>query len=228
MITLRRILTGAVLLVAASGLASADFIETFSATIPPGQTGTYNFTLPAFNAGACTGCVLEDITVVVSTSAVAEVDVTNLASTPQAFTNATASVPFTIAGPTGLSTTTTVTAGPCSGTATPFPPVYVACSGISATGVTDVSIPSANFGSWTAPPAALSLNMSFTVGSGVYGGSSTPGVVFFGGSASGGGEVTVLYDYIIPTTGTPEPTTMALMGGALLGLGFIGRRLKRS
>jgi len=35
------------------------------------------------------------------------------------------------------------------------------------------------------------------------------------------------YTYSIPS-GTPEPATMALMGGALLGLGLIGRRLKKA
>jgi hypothetical protein len=55
----------------------------------------------------------------------------------------------------------------------------------------------------------------------------------------GGGNVTVsqvtadnlssevIYDYTIPG-GTPEPTTMALMGGALLGLGLIGKRFRKS
>jgi len=40
-------------------------------------------------------------------------------------------------------------------------------------------------------------------------------------------DIAVLYDYTT-SSGTPEPTTMALMGGALLGLGLIGRRLKKS
>jgi hypothetical protein len=35
------------------------------------------------------------------------------------------------------------------------------------------------------------------------------------------------YTYVIPS-GTPEPTTMALMGGALLGLGLLGKRFKKS
>lgn len=34
------------------------------------------------------------------------------------------------------------------------------------------------------------------------------------------------YSYSIP--GTPEPATMALMGGALLGLGLLGKRFKKS
>jgi PEP-CTERM motif len=33
---------------------------------------------------------------------------------------------------------------------------------------------------------------------------------------------------VVVTGGTPEPTTMALMGGALLGLGLLGRRVKKS
>lgn len=41
------------------------------------------------------------------------------------------------------------------------------------------------------------------------------------------GTVTVIYDYTIPS-GTPEPATMALMGGALIGLGLIGKRLKKN
>jgi len=35
------------------------------------------------------------------------------------------------------------------------------------------------------------------------------------------------YTYTVPS-GTPEPTTMALMGGALLGLGLLGKRFRKS
>ena len=49
-----------------------------------------------------------------------------------------------------------------------------------------------------------------------------------GGSVTGASIVLNL-DYgvtLIPQTGTPEPATLGLMGGALLGLGFLARRKK--
>jgi hypothetical protein len=39
-------------------------------------------------------------------------------------------------------------------------------------------------------------------------------------------NATITYNYQL--VGTPEPTTMALLGGALLGVGLIGKRLRKS
>jgi len=42
-------------------------------------------------------------------------------------------------------------------------------------------------------------------------------------------QIAVTYDYTATSiSSTPEPTTMALFGGALLGLGLIGKRFKKS
>ena len=66
---------------------------------------------------------------------------------------------------------------------------------------------------------------------------TTTGETFIGG---GGNEkasqttvssatYTVIYNYTVPTTGSPEPGTMALFGSALIGVGFIARKkMKRS
>jgi hypothetical protein len=73
------------------------------------------------------------------------------------------------------------------------------------------------------------------IGSGTF---SLSGATFAENTIAGGGSVagsivstgylTAEVDYTYTAAGTPEPTTMALMGGALIGLGLIGKRFKRS
>ena len=41
-------------------------------------------------------------------------------------------------------------------------------------------------------------------------------------------NASITYYYAPPGTITPEPTTMALLGGALLGVGLLGKRLRKS
>jgi hypothetical protein len=70
---------------------------------------------------------------------------------------------------------------------------------------------------------------TFSLTGGTYGNVNIGGGGSVSGTVIGTGmlEAEIDYTYVIPS-GTPEPTTMALMGGALLGLGLLGKRFKKS
>jgi hypothetical protein len=61
---------------------------------------------------------------------------------------------------------------------------------------------------------------------------TTTGETFIGGGGnvkatqvtSSNATFQVIYNYTTPTTGTPEPATMTLLGSALLGVGFFARK----
>ena len=42
------------------------------------------------------------------------------------------------------------------------------------------------------------------------------------------GEAEVTYEYSVPVNGSPEPATMLLFGSALVGLGCIRKRIRKS
>src|SRR5205085_6576385 len=119
----------------------------------------------------------------------------------------------------GLSIAFTATAGPFSGTAAPNAAV-TKILGVTGTNTQSATISAANFALWTSPPAGTSVSLSFVGGNGTFGGTAGTNV-FFGGSANAGGVTTVTYSYLAPTGQTPEPATMAMLGGGLLALGLL-------
>jgi len=195
-------------------------VQTF--TIPTQSVPfNINFTFNKFDSSLGTlGLVQLDL----ATSITAEVDVFNSTNTPQNFTNDTASIPVTLTGPGPVTETATATAGPINGTV-PAGPVVGAFPGITANANNSLNI---NPLLWIpnyegVGPGTGTLNASSTSGS--YAGTANTGV-FFGGSATAGGTITLRYFYQ-PAGTIPEPgTTTFLAAGVLGSLGMVLRRRK--
>lgn len=194
----------------AASAATVSFTHTIAATPVP---FTSNFTLSSFNTALGT---LTGVEIVVDDTSVATVDIFNLNSTTESFTDASATVPLTVTGPDGSMITNSVTAGPISGVAGVGLSTF---TGLSASNVVSLSIAPAAFSSYE---SATPQNLSFTAsaGDGTYTGTGGFGVLF-GGSAVAGGTVEVNYTY---STAVPEPASWALM---IVGFGMMGGVLRR-
>lgn len=182
---------------------------------------TWDFTFNSFDEslGTLTGVsVLENLNVT------AAVNVLNLSSTSQSFTNATASVPVTLTGPDpSFTLSTTATTAGINGTANPGP--YSNTTFPGATGSTQASISDTNLSDYESG-TVVAQDWSAVAGYGSFSGSGPNGIVFFSGTASAGGSITLTYTYTPATTSSvPEPTT--IFGSIVaLGLGVAARRMK--
>jgi len=205
------------LLVAMSASASAATVSYSHTTPTSAAPFTDNFTLQKFDTtlGALTGILIN-----FSTATTAEVDVFNSTGVAQNFTNATAVVPLSLTGPAGATVNANATAGPISGVANTG---FNAFTGITGNSSASLTILPGNFAAYSGIGTTTAA-FSVVAGTGTFSGTSIPGV-FFGGSATAGGSSSITYTY---TTGTPEPATMGLLGSALLGLGFLKFRTKKS
>jgi hypothetical protein len=221
------------ILAVTAGARASTITQSFN--IPSQATAfSHSIDYSLFNSGLGT---LTGVTLDLSTTSVVEIDVYNINLSPQAFTNAKATFPLTVTGPPGSTTyiTDTITAGPISGTANPAtlsvgpPPglvptetVFPGVPGNENSGV--VPVPSADWvGNWEKPGGGLSVtDLVFSSGIGNYSGSANSGV-FFGGSGSVSGTLTLVYTYTAGTT--PEPGAWALLvASASVSLAGLRRR----
>jgi hypothetical protein len=225
MITKRISLTLAALLgiglAIGQGAGAQVIVQTF--TVPAGSMVPLtngNFTFDLFDS---TLGVLDSVTVALSTSITATVDVFDTGGT-QSFSNATATIPITLTAPDGITSTATAVAGPIGGTVstivTQFP-------GITANANNTQNVPGADFsfyegvGLVTAPLDVTSTNGSYS------GTGPANGTIGFGGSATAGATVTITYLYQ-PAGTIPEPgATTFLAAGVLGSLGMVIRRRRK-
>jgi len=197
----------------ALAVARADTIETFTHTTATTTVPfTDTFLLPGFDTSLGT---LDDITITLDATGTAEVDVMNGTASPLSFTGATAKIPVSLTGPGPTSTSVTLSAGPTSGTAAPG---FNAFPGLLASATNSVMVIPADFSLFEGLGLIVSVNVN--AGSGTYSGISEPGL-FFGGSSTAGAVTTIAYSFLPASTSVPEPATVSLFGGALLGIGYL-------
>lgn len=152
---------------------------------------------------------------------------TDISATPFTFTGSTATIGLTFAA-TGVGAipdtiAVTDTSSPCSGTvngdSTNTTCTATVFSGLSATAVTGTTADYIGVGTIT-PVFDASGQILGVAGAG---GPGSAGSIFFGGDGSIGGTFTLTYTYTAAGS-TPEPATMAMVGGLLIGLAALARK----
>jgi hypothetical protein len=195
-------------------------VQTFTiptAPVPINDTFTFNTFQGSLG-------ILGNVTLTLSTSITAEVDIFNSSGVNQAFTGATATIPVTLSAPGPTVVNATAIAGPLSGTAAPGSNDF---TGLVSNASTTVNVPMIDWGLYEDPPASATATLTATSTTGTYSGSGAPGVLFFGGNATVGGTITLTYFYQ-PAGTIPEPgTTTFLAAGVLGSLGMVIRRRKK-
>ena len=281
MSTFKRILSGAMLLTAASGFAGATTINSVSAPVSFQTDNTYSLTLSDFNCPAGLVCTLTGATIYFSASeAVSNLNLANTAPTAQTFdVDASSNVLKNFAntasaadvytgevldlfdtgiGIGGVGSDTAVHPSPQasitlgSNATFPSPSGVITCpAGTPSTSCNSVTYstftvantdPNFGFTTGTGMGGLLGVIKSITgadlanyVGSGTFnlnGGTKSSITISGGGNniqanvnTAATMQAEIDYTYTsVPSTGTPEPTTMLLFSSALLGLGFIGRK----
>lgn len=214
------VLAGSLVLYA--GAASAAFVE-YSTVLPSNPTPfSTTFSVPLFNSSLGT---LNGVSFSLLSNVTGSIDVINILSTPQTFTDAFARIPVKVTSGTldATSVTATYITMLASGTALPASsgtPVN-SFAGVTGTASNSVNVLSSDVSKYVGLGGATALFTAATTGAN-FGGTSAPGV-FFGGSATADGTFIVRYDYNA-VSAVPVPAAALLLGSGLLSLGAVMRR----
>ena len=209
-------------LVLSASAANAALVE-YTRTLASGPTPfSSTFSLPLFDStlGTLTGVsfsLLSNVT--------GSIDVINILSTPQAFTDAFARIPVKVTSSTLDATSVTATYITLLGSGTALSalsgtPVN-SFTGPTGTASNSVNVLSADIAKYVGLGGGTALFTAATTGAN-FGGTSVPGV-FFGGSAVADATFKIQYEYS-PVSAVPVPAAALLFGSGLISLGAVWRR----
>lgn len=207
-----------------SSVASTTPILLSSAILE--AAGTQNtVTTPEFNTALGT---LDSVTITLETEFVGGLQVFNISGVAHDFTGGFANIPLTVSGSSLPTVTGTPGVTGLSGTVQPGignsyespSSTYTASnsSGAITTGLATYE----GLGDFAYSVCQVSSNCSASFGASQVGGN---GALFAGTYGNAGGILEITYNYT--SSGVPEPASMFLVGGILLGGGFFWRRRTR-
>ncbi len=238
----RRITTVFVFLAVAAGLATADQIS-FSANTDPALTAAY----PAFSYTLTVQAFDPSLGTLNSVEVIATGDflITETAFNGSGYDDINGDAPLTEAYNNEISTGTVQVTGPANLSifASATTAANANLSGVDAYETDSYTAPEvsgSNSATFTDPtslsaytydssnPSTLDVSLIFSGASINTNGTALSGNdLYFGGYGQAGGGVEVIYNFtdaVAPST--PEPASVFLMGSALVGAGFLRRRLK--
>jgi hypothetical protein len=200
-----------------AGTAHAAFVE-YSTTIAA-QPVTFSTTFAVQKFDTSLG-TLTGITLSLTSSIVGQLDIFNVLSSAQAFTNASAAIPVVVTAMTPDTTTVAATAvaNLAAGVVNPGANSF---GGLTASATNSTAVVVSNWAYYIGLGTSTANFTAATPG-GTYTGNAAPGV-FFGGSGTADGLFKIRYDYLLPGA-VPLPNSAALMVVALLASGLYMRR----
>lgn len=211
------VLTGSLMLCASAANAAVVEYSSVLASNPTPFSTTFSLKLFDSSLGTLNGVSFSLLSHVTGS-----VDVINILSTPQAFTDAFARIPVKVTSSTLDATSVTATYITMLASGTALSGVLVnSFPGVTGTASNSVSVLSADIAKYVRLGGGDAMFTAATTGAN-FGGTSVPGV-FFGGSAVADAKFTIQYDYS-PVSAVPVPAAALLFGSGLMSLGAAWRR----